>query len=89
MLNPSDLPSIRSWLRESESECVRQINAGTFDEKVFTEYFNLWDRYFEIIATYGAPDLYDAKLLPQFARYYNAHTRTGIKCDERTGVRTR
>jgi hypothetical protein len=89
MLNPSDLSSVRSWLCESERECVKHINAGTFDEKTFEEYFIHWDQYFYIISHFPVPDLYDAQLLPQIARYYNAHTYSSTRYNEKTGSRKR
>ena len=89
MLNPSDLSSVRSWLCESERECLKHIKAGTFDEKTFAEYFIHWDQYFEIISRFSVPDIYDASTLPEIARYYNAHSYSGIKYNENTGSRKR
>ena len=85
MLDPSWLPSIRSYLYQDERDCLFHINNDTFEEKPFIDYFMHWDQYYSIIRDYGEKDIYDASHLSEIANYYNDKTNTTNYYNPSTG----
>ena len=80
---------IRMLSSEIDS-CQKHIIAGTFDEEVFSECLKRYQSYFEEVKEYTrengcAPsNTIDESAMCPIAAYYNSHTKTTTRYDERT-----
>ena len=85
-LGPEWLPDYRRYLREYECECMKHIENNTFEETPFYDYFSSWWVYCCILNDHpGEKDWYNADNLPKIAKYYNEHTSTRTRYNERSG----